>query len=153
MPSVLLGVRYVPFCSRRSMQLRNYLVQTSWLNSTTQVLTTEPDGISIMRGNVITILTNIGSPVRIVQSPSINIDILTTGIASRRISASRHTRLGTIVSLPQSKPSIYTLTQILNNSAPSAFSRAPNGPLVAMERWKLSIPRAVFPSSWYQMRS
>lgn len=43
-------------------QLRNYLVQTSWLNSTTQVLTTEPDGISIMRGNVITILTNIGSP-------------------------------------------------------------------------------------------
>ncbi|THH15893.1 hypothetical protein EW146_g4659 [Bondarzewia mesenterica] len=43
-------------------QLRNYLVQTDWVNSTAQVLTTEPDGISFMRGNVITILTNIGSP-------------------------------------------------------------------------------------------
>ncbi|KAI0057115.1 alpha-amylase [Artomyces pyxidatus] len=46
-------------------QLRNYLVNnTDWATSRTQVLETAPDGISIMKGNVVTIMTNIGSPAQ-----------------------------------------------------------------------------------------
>ncbi|TFY81305.1 hypothetical protein EWM64_g2707 [Hericium alpestre] len=44
-------------------QLRNYLVNsTDWAKSRTQVLNIESDGIAIMKGDVVTILTNIGSP-------------------------------------------------------------------------------------------
>ncbi|KDQ60585.1 glycoside hydrolase family 13 protein [Jaapia argillacea MUCL 33604] len=45
-------------------QLRNFLVNgtTGWLTSPVQVLTTSPNGISIMKGNVVSVLTNIGSP-------------------------------------------------------------------------------------------
>lgn len=45
-------------------QIRNYLTnQTDWAKTPAQVLTTEPDGIAIMKGEVLSILTNIGSPV------------------------------------------------------------------------------------------
>jgi len=44
-------------------QLRNYLVNnTDWLKSATEVLATQSDGISIMKGDIVTMLTNIGSP-------------------------------------------------------------------------------------------
>jgi len=47
------------------VQLRNYLVnKTNWAQSRTQVLQVTSQGITIMKGNVVTILTNIGSPVR-----------------------------------------------------------------------------------------
>ncbi|EIM82537.1 glycoside hydrolase family 13 protein [Stereum hirsutum FP-91666 SS1] len=43
--------------------IRNYLTnQTDWAKTPAQVLTTEPDGIAIMKGEVLSILTNIGSP-------------------------------------------------------------------------------------------
>lgn len=46
------------------LQIRNYLTnQTDWAKTPAQVLTTEPDGIAIMKGEVLSILTNIGSPV------------------------------------------------------------------------------------------
>ena len=47
-------------------QFRNFLVngQTGWLKSNTTVLTTIHQGMAIQKGNVISILTNIGSPVR-----------------------------------------------------------------------------------------
>lgn len=46
-------------------QLRNFLVngKSGWLNSSAEVLSTSPYGIGIMKGEVVTILTNIGSPV------------------------------------------------------------------------------------------
>jgi len=45
-------------------QFRNFLVNASgdWLHSDTQILTSSPYGIAIMKGNVISVLTNIGSP-------------------------------------------------------------------------------------------
>lgn len=44
--------------------LRNYLVSTSdWAKQETQLMTTGPEGVAIMKGPVISILTNIGSPV------------------------------------------------------------------------------------------
>lgn len=47
---------------------RNFLVsnasQTNWLTSETEILTQSPHGIAIMKGPVITILTNIGSPAQ-----------------------------------------------------------------------------------------
>jgi alpha-amylase len=47
------------------VQLRNYLVgNTNWAQSRTQVLHVTSQGIAIMKGSVVTILTNIGSPVR-----------------------------------------------------------------------------------------
>lgn len=47
-------------------QLRNYLIagQSGWLHSPTQLLTTSPNGIAIMKGNVISVMTTLGSPVR-----------------------------------------------------------------------------------------
>ena len=46
--------------------LRNHLVNTTdWAKQETQVMTTSPYGIAIMKGPVVTIMTNIGSPVRI----------------------------------------------------------------------------------------
>ncbi|TFK46032.1 alpha-amylase [Heliocybe sulcata] len=45
-------------------KLRNFLVNGTddWLHSEAQLLTTAPHGISVMKGNVVSILTNIGSP-------------------------------------------------------------------------------------------
>ncbi|TCD68229.1 hypothetical protein EIP91_011298 [Steccherinum ochraceum] len=46
-------------------QFRNYLVNNStndWLHSKVQVLTTDKHGLAIMKGEVVSILTNIGSP-------------------------------------------------------------------------------------------
>ncbi|KAI0928231.1 hypothetical protein AcW1_005538 [Taiwanofungus camphoratus] len=45
-------------------KLRNFLVngKSGWLNSSAEVLSTSPYGIGIMKGEVVTILTNIGSP-------------------------------------------------------------------------------------------
>jgi len=44
-------------------KLRNYLVgNTNWAQSRTQVLHVTSQGIVIMKGSVVTILTNIGSP-------------------------------------------------------------------------------------------
>jgi len=46
-------------------QLRNFLVTTTdWAKQETNLMTTGPQGIAIMKGPVISILTNIGSPVR-----------------------------------------------------------------------------------------
>jgi len=43
-------------------KLRNYLVNnTNWAGSRTQVLQVASDGLAIMKGNVVTIMTNIGS--------------------------------------------------------------------------------------------
>ena len=36
---------------------------TNWAGSRTQVLQVASDGLAIMKGNVVTIMTNIGSPV------------------------------------------------------------------------------------------
>lgn len=45
-------------------QLRNFLVATTdWAKQETQMLTAAPEGVVIMKGPVISILTNIGSPV------------------------------------------------------------------------------------------
>lgn len=44
-------------------KLRNFLVNTTdWAKQETQILTTSPYGIAIMKGPVISVLTNIGSP-------------------------------------------------------------------------------------------
>ncbi|TFK42785.1 glycoside hydrolase family 13 protein [Crucibulum laeve] len=44
-------------------QLRNFLANTTdWLKQETNVLTTSPYGMGIMKGSVISIVTNIGSP-------------------------------------------------------------------------------------------
>lgn len=45
-------------------KLRNYLVKSTdnWLHSETQVLTTSAHGLAIMKGPIISIMTNIGSP-------------------------------------------------------------------------------------------
>ena len=47
-------------------QLRNFLVNTTtdFLTSSTQVLTTTNIGMAIQKGQAISIMTNIGSPVR-----------------------------------------------------------------------------------------
>ncbi|TDL27217.1 alpha-amylase [Rickenella mellea] len=48
--------------------LRNFLGSSSnWLKSETQILTATTKGIALSKGNVITVLTNIGSPVRHLQ--------------------------------------------------------------------------------------
>jgi alpha-amylase len=47
-------------------QLRNFLINSTdsqdWLHSKIQVLTASPVGIAFMKGSVVTVLTNIGSP-------------------------------------------------------------------------------------------
>ncbi|KAF8894428.1 glycoside hydrolase family 13 protein [Infundibulicybe gibba] len=44
-------------------QLRNFLVNTTdWLSQESQILTQSPYGLGFMRGDVITVVTNIGSP-------------------------------------------------------------------------------------------
>ncbi|KAH6871124.1 alpha-amylase [Coprinopsis sp. MPI-PUGE-AT-0042] len=44
-------------------QFRNFLVNsTDWLKQETQILTTSPQGVAFLKGNVVSILTNIGSP-------------------------------------------------------------------------------------------
>jgi len=49
--------------TRTLNKLRNYLVtNTTWAQSRTQVLQVASDGLAIMKGNVVTIMTNIGSP-------------------------------------------------------------------------------------------
>lgn len=46
-------------------QFRNFLVnKTDWVKQEAQVLTTSPYGLAIMKGPVISVLTNIGSPPR-----------------------------------------------------------------------------------------
>ncbi|KAJ7184194.1 alpha-amylase [Mycena filopes] len=46
-------------------QMRNHLVNTTdWATQKTDVLTSNPHGIAIQKGKVITILTNIGSPAQ-----------------------------------------------------------------------------------------
>ncbi|KIY43712.1 glycoside hydrolase family 13 protein [Fistulina hepatica ATCC 64428] len=50
-------------CVTHITQVRNYLVDnTDWVWQETEVLTTSEYGIAIMKGDVISILTNIGSP-------------------------------------------------------------------------------------------
>jgi alpha-amylase len=45
-------------------QLRNHFVSTSdWAKQETHLLTVAPEGVAIMKGPIISILTNIGSPV------------------------------------------------------------------------------------------
>ncbi|KAI0320503.1 glycoside hydrolase family 13 protein [Amylostereum chailletii] len=67
-------------------QLRNYLVNTSdWASAPAQVLSTDAHGIVIMKGDVISIVTNIGSPPQNVSvfaatpwaSSSSSVDIFT----------------------------------------------------------------------------
>ncbi|CCM03833.1 uncharacterized protein FIBRA_05982 [Fibroporia radiculosa] len=50
--------------SKALFKFRNFLVNgtTGWLKSQAEVLTTGPYGLAIMKGQVVTILTNIGSP-------------------------------------------------------------------------------------------
>jgi len=45
-------------------QIRNFLVNTTsdWVTSPAQILTTSTNGIAIMKGSVVSIMTNIGSP-------------------------------------------------------------------------------------------
>ncbi|KAF9001959.1 glycoside hydrolase family 13 protein [Cyathus striatus] len=44
-------------------QLRNFLVNTTdWLKSETRILTSSPYGLGVMKGSVVSIVTNIGSP-------------------------------------------------------------------------------------------
>lgn len=44
-------------------QLRNFFINTTeWLKQETQVLTTSPHGIAVMKGDIISVVTNIGSP-------------------------------------------------------------------------------------------
>ncbi|KZT03563.1 glycoside hydrolase family 13 protein [Laetiporus sulphureus 93-53] len=45
-------------------KFRNFLINgtTGWLNSSMEILTTSPYGIGMMKGDVVSILTNIGSP-------------------------------------------------------------------------------------------
>ncbi|KAH7927724.1 glycoside hydrolase family 13 protein [Leucogyrophana mollusca] len=51
-------------------QFRNFLVNTTgWVNSEMQVLATTKYGISILKGNVVSIMTNIGSPPQNVSVP------------------------------------------------------------------------------------
>jgi len=45
-------------------QFRNFLVKTDWLKQETHILTTSPYGIAVMKGQVISVATNIGSPPR-----------------------------------------------------------------------------------------
>lgn len=46
-------------------QFRNFLVNTTdWAKNPTQVLTSSPYGIAILKGGVISVMTNIGSPPR-----------------------------------------------------------------------------------------
>ena len=40
------------------------MLTTDWAKQETQLMTTGPEGVAIMKGPVISILTNIGSPVR-----------------------------------------------------------------------------------------
>lgn len=47
-------------------QFRNFLVNTTdWVTQEAQILTTSPYGLAIMKGPVISIVTNIGSPVHL----------------------------------------------------------------------------------------
>ena len=47
------------------MQLRNFMINTtsSWVTTPMEVLSSTDNGIVFMKGDIITILTNIGSPV------------------------------------------------------------------------------------------
>jgi len=46
-------------------QFRNFLVNnTQWATTQMQVLTASPYGIATLKGDVVSIMTNIGSPVR-----------------------------------------------------------------------------------------
>ncbi|EKM82841.1 hypothetical protein AGABI1DRAFT_82568 [Agaricus bisporus var. burnettii JB137-S8] len=45
-------------------QFRNYLVKTDWATQKTQILTASPYGIAVMKGKIISVVTNIGSPPR-----------------------------------------------------------------------------------------
>lgn len=47
---------------KRLNQVRNFLVKTDWLQQDSRVLATSSLGIVVMRGQVITVATNIGSP-------------------------------------------------------------------------------------------
>lgn len=46
-------------------QIRNYLIKSSpdWLTTPSEVISTSPVGISIMKGNLVSVMTTIGSPV------------------------------------------------------------------------------------------
>ncbi|KAI9569521.1 glycoside hydrolase family 13 protein [Boletus coccyginus] len=51
-------------------QFRNFLVnKTNWVDSSMQVLTTTSEGIAIVKGNVTSVLTNIGSPPKNTSIP------------------------------------------------------------------------------------
>ncbi|PCH38712.1 glycoside hydrolase family 13 protein [Wolfiporia cocos MD-104 SS10] len=68
---------------------RNFLVNgnTGWLNSSMKVLTTTPYGIGFIKGDVVTILTNIGSPpqnVSVAVYTPFQEEIATTDILSCR---------------------------------------------------------------------
>ena len=48
----------------KPLQFRNFLIgHTNWVNSSMEVLTSTDVGIAILKGGIITVLTNIGSPV------------------------------------------------------------------------------------------
>jgi hypothetical protein len=52
------------------IQFRNHLVNTtSWATSNAQVLAATPTGIAVMKGNVISIMSNIGSPPQNLSTP------------------------------------------------------------------------------------
>ena len=72
------------------VQLRNHLVRTSnttaqgWLHAKTQVMTVSPIGIAIMKGPVVTVVTNIGSPVRTIGVLYIHTSSDLSSLASER---------------------------------------------------------------------
>lgn len=99
--------------------MRNFLINstTDWVTNQVQVLSQTNDGIAFMKGDVITVLTNIGSPVSI--SDLIRCIYLTLTLCIRyspRTSASPHTRRTTTVFPPRSQcmysPSMTTIADL-----------------------------------------
>ena len=88
------------------VQLRNYLVNnTDWAQSRTQVLHVTTEGIALMKGNVVTILTNIGSPVRFEKSGFAQASRCM--IRSRKTRACLHIPLGLSVTRLMSESGLY----------------------------------------------
>jgi hypothetical protein len=89
------------------VQLRNYLVaNTNWAQSRTQVLHVTSQGIVIMKGSVVTILTNIGSPVRF-ESKEWVAQVSQCMIRRHKTRACLHIPLGLAVSRVTSELGLY----------------------------------------------
>ena len=81
---VEFGLKFTHHYILNSLQFRNFLVKShpDWVTSPSDVISTSPVGISILKGNVISVMTTIGSPV----GPSWNVNgrSLTPDPASER---------------------------------------------------------------------